>query len=162
MKCVSWNCRGVGSSSFRRNYRELLARDRPDILCLVETKAEWGVGTRLARKLRFDGVYEVAASGFVGGLILLWHPTSVTLNVVSCTDQCIHTNVTIGSLSFLFSFVYVQPNVTSKDMFWDALTVFASSVQRPWVVMGDFNDFALLSLTQRLILLELNLLRPLR
>lgn len=34
-------------------------------------------------------------------------------------DQCIHTDISWGDNSAIFSFVYVQPNNVSKDMFWD-------------------------------------------
>ncbi|GER38151.1 tetratricopeptide repeat protein [Striga asiatica] len=39
-----------------------------DAICLLSTKAEWSMDNKLARKFKFDKVYEVAASGFVGGL----------------------------------------------------------------------------------------------
>ncbi|GER39014.1 LINE-type retrotransposon LIb DNA [Striga asiatica] len=122
-----------------------LRRERPDVLCLLETKADWGVGSTLARRFKFDGVYEVAASGMAGGLILLWNSLSLSATTLSCTDQSITTEISGSGFSAIITFVYVRPCSVSKDMFWDNLKLFAASVNRPWIVMGDFNDFALLS-----------------
>lgn len=103
------------------------------------------MGSSLAPKLKFDSVYEVSASGFVGVLILLWNSASLNLVVTAVSDQCIHTKISGVGLVFLSSFVYVQPCTISKSLFWDALKLFAASVSHPWIVIGDFNDFALLS-----------------
>lgn len=143
MKCLTWNCRGTGNNIFRRNCKELLRRERPDIICILETKAAMGMGNKLARNLRFDGVFEVPDSGFMGGLILLLNPLSVNLVIAYSTHQCIHTDITWESVNFTMSFAYVQPSSTSKTMFWDSLKAFSCSVHKPWLVMGDLNDFAL-------------------
>lgn len=58
MKLISWNSRGTGYDQFMCNCKEMLFRERPDVLCLVETKASYGVGKKLARKFHFDSVFE--------------------------------------------------------------------------------------------------------
>lgn len=40
------------------------------------------------------------------------------------------------------SFVYVQPNSSAKEIFWFHLAEMARVIDKPCLVMGDFNDFA--------------------
>lgn len=61
--------------------------------------------------------------------------------VTSCNDQCIHTDISWGDNSAIFSFVYVQPNNVS---IWDHMKGMSVSINKPWLVMGDFHDFSLL------------------
>lgn len=88
------------------------------------------MGVKFSRKFRFEGVFEVAASGFAGVLILLWNSSALNLRILSCNDQYIHAEISRGPSSFIFSFVYVKPCSGSKEIFWDNLRMFASSVQR--------------------------------
>lgn len=143
MKLIAWNSRGTGYDSFMRSCMELLRKERPDVLCLTETKASFGVGKKLAKSLKFSSCYEVPACGFTGGLILLWNDSSINLRVVSCHDQ-VHTEIFHFDDMVLVSFVYVQPNATSKDIFWSHLIDMALRVNQPWVVIGDFNDIGFL------------------
>ena len=71
MRIITWNCRGVGNAKFLRNCKDMMRNEHPDVLCLLETKADGGAGKQLGRKLKFDGVFEVNANGYTGGLILL-------------------------------------------------------------------------------------------
>lgn len=74
------------------------SRENPDAICLLETKADWGMGSQLARRFRFDSFFEVASFSYG---ILLWIVRT-------------HTEK-----SLIFSFAYVQPSSGSKEMFWD-------------------------------------------
>lgn len=76
------------------------------------------MGASLARRLKFEGVYEVAASGFVVGIIVASNFLLVG-NLFGLGSMCSHGDHR-GNSSFLASFVYVQPSSISKSLFWDA------------------------------------------
>ncbi|XP_031111750.1 uncharacterized protein LOC116015713 [Ipomoea triloba] len=40
------------------------------------------------------------------------------------------------------TFAYVRPNMLAKCRFWENCRTFASSIQGPWIVLGDLNDIA--------------------
>lgn len=143
MKYIVWNCIGTGYDQFLRSCKDILFREHPDVLCLVERKASSAIGKKLARKLKFDSLFEVPASAFVGGLILLWNSHSIKLKVLSCHDQAIKTEVSYLDEVIISSFVYVQPHVSAKEAFCFHLMNMSLTLDKPWLVMADFNDFAL-------------------
>lgn len=57
MKIITLNFRGTGNNVFVRNCKELIRRESPDAICLLETKADWGMGSKLARRFRFDSFF---------------------------------------------------------------------------------------------------------
>ncbi|OMO72173.1 Endonuclease/exonuclease/phosphatase [Corchorus capsularis] len=133
---------GVCYAKFSRTVKELIKDYRPDILCLLETKADTVSVERVGRFLKFSSLMEVPADGFAGGLALYWKAERVNLSIIGYMEQCIHTEVEVDSVKQLFSFAYVRPNGSWKDRFWRELRVFSNSVSIPWSVIGDFNDFA--------------------
>ncbi|KAE8656392.1 hypothetical protein F3Y22_tig00117001pilonHSYRG00005 [Hibiscus syriacus] len=40
---------------------------------------------------------------------------------------------------------YVQPHSTKKEKFWEDIYIYARNVDQPWMIVGDFNDFATLN-----------------
>ncbi|XP_028079594.1 uncharacterized protein LOC114281340 [Camellia sinensis] len=45
----------------------------------------------------------------------------------------------------VFAAVYANPNPTQKNTLWDNLEETAESMDKPWLVVGDFNDYGNLS-----------------
>lgn len=91
---------------------------KPDVLCLLERKAETPAVQKVGRSLKFSGLFEVPTEGMAGGIALYWKSERVNLVIIGATEQCIHTEIEIFSLKQLVSFVYVMPNGTWKDRFW--------------------------------------------
>ncbi|KAH1081940.1 hypothetical protein J1N35_021701 [Gossypium stocksii] len=110
--------------------------------CLLGAKDSLGSGLRLTRKLGFDGLFEVLALRFRDGLIFLWHKNRSNLMVKDFIEQVICYEVKEGDNVWYASFSYVQPSFEAKNCFWEHLRSFASTCSAPWVVSGDFNDFA--------------------
>ncbi|KAE8702094.1 hypothetical protein F3Y22_tig00110503pilonHSYRG00797 [Hibiscus syriacus] len=54
--------RGVGSTEFTTNCRDLIREENPVIISLLENKAKEGAGNSLQKKLRFENNFEVPAS----------------------------------------------------------------------------------------------------
>ena len=41
---------------------------------------------------------------------------------------------------FLLTAIYASPNFSKRKILWNYLKKFASSVDLPWILLGDFND----------------------
>ncbi|GKU93401.1 hypothetical protein SLEP1_g6995 [Rubroshorea leprosula] len=140
---VTWNSRGVRHAPFRRECKELIKMQKPEIICFLETKAKVdSPDLRFMLRFGYDQQYRVHSLGRAGGLWLFWKSSLVDLEVLSSTNQAIHCLVRQQRLLFLTTFVYVQPHTAMKNEFWSFLHDLALSITGSWVVMGDFNDIA--------------------
>lgn len=43
---------------------------------------------------------------------------------------------------WILTVVYIRPNNEDKQEFWDEMLSFSNSNLLPWVMIGDFNDYA--------------------
>ncbi|ONK56453.1 uncharacterized protein A4U43_C10F8870 [Asparagus officinalis] len=77
-----------------------------------------------------------------GGLVVFSNLRTASVQVIHTNSQTIHLQVTEDTISYFLSCVYVRPHVVMKDAFQEDLQNFATSVNIPWVVIGDFNDLA--------------------
>ncbi|OMO94091.1 reverse transcriptase [Corchorus capsularis] len=82
MKLIVWNSRGLGYAKFRRTVRELVKDNKPDVLCLIETKSDETVVKNLALKLKFSSSFTVPAHGMAGGLALFWNAEKIDVDVL--------------------------------------------------------------------------------
>ncbi|XP_060969781.1 uncharacterized protein LOC133037004 [Cannabis sativa] len=72
-------------------------------------------------------------------MAVAWNPNTFSINIIKCTSQLIHLQVsTLDGMSFLVTFVYAFSDEEGRMILWQDLK--AISTQDPWVVMGDFND----------------------
>ncbi|GLT66957.1 hypothetical protein SLA2020_392970 [Shorea laevis] len=142
MKVISWNSRGVQYPHFRREVKELLRTHKPDIICFMETKAEFGLNAlNFMRRHGYDSQFQVPASGFAGGLWLFWKE-SAQLSVIFSTNQAIHCLVSFHECRLFLTFGYVRPQESYKEAFWGHLQDWKENHSGAWVLMGDLNDVA--------------------
>ena len=74
MKILSWNVRGVGRREKRRVIKEMLCREKPDIVILQETKKET-IDNKLVSSLwgiRFKEWAVLPSVGRSGGILMIW------------------------------------------------------------------------------------------
>ncbi|XP_057453712.1 uncharacterized protein LOC130745452 [Lotus japonicus] len=86
MKIISFNVRGLGSSGKIRVIREMLAREKVDMVCLQETKLVV-VDQRLCSQVWGDYSCEwraIAATNGGGGLLCVWN--AMAFNLVQCVE----------------------------------------------------------------------------
>lgn len=143
MKIVSWNVRGLGGREKRKAVKELLIREKPDIVILQETKKE-KVDKRLITSVwgvRFKEWVVLPSIGKSGGIIVIWD-----------------VRVVRGSESVLgnFSVSMLMHNVGSKDQwwlsgvygpnksrerkdFWEEMAGLYGLCGQNWCIGGDFN-----------------------
>ncbi|XP_058761438.1 uncharacterized protein LOC131634832 [Vicia villosa] len=72
MNVISWNCRGLGSSSAVSNLKYVIRRYKPDVLFLFETISYVNKIEELRYLLGFESCFTVNREGLGGGLAILW------------------------------------------------------------------------------------------
>nr|POE77222.1 receptor like protein 30 [Quercus suber] len=90
MKILVWNCKGAGSTSFRQNFLDMTRRLRPTIAVIMETRISGTRAEEVSSSLGFNNVCRSDASGFSGGIWILWNAQDTDLDILSVTDQAIH------------------------------------------------------------------------
>ena len=93
MRCISWNCRGLGNLRSIQNLREIIRSQRHSLIFLIETLVNDEKIEQLRIQLGFDGKFVVNRVGRGAGLALLWKQ-SMTCNLLSfqnnVTDVSVH------------------------------------------------------------------------
>lgn len=137
---IIWNCRGVHSDDFRRNFRSLLDYNRPALVVLLETH-----GTNhqtIQEDFNFTCLIEVVAIDQSGGIAILWLTDVLHVEHVASTAQKIHCHVQVlpNPFKFLFTAIYASPNLANRQLLWANLMCMYDNYKGPWVIGGDFNE----------------------
>ncbi|XP_019107211.1 uncharacterized protein LOC109136048 [Beta vulgaris subsp. vulgaris] len=142
MTILFWNVRGIGRPSFLPNFRLLMHHHTPSMVVLVETWVTREKTASIVSNLGMDSWHLVEPLGFVGGILLLWNSHVIDFQVLGEGAQGVHGVMEVRSLksSFIFSTIYASPKFCIRNLFWNELKDIARSINKPWLVMGDFND----------------------
>ncbi|CAM8901772.1 unnamed protein product [Rhodiola kirilowii] len=140
MKIISWNCRGVGGPRAVRALCDVTRSHRPSIIGLIETKKAGDNWESLKLKLGFRGCFAVGSQGRSGGLALLWEEG---LKVVLMSYSTSHIDVLVkGEHEFYLTLFYGHPKLQERTQSWELLRRLKRVADKPWVVIGDFNEIA--------------------
>lgn len=109
---------------------------------ITETRIGGPRADDIIRRLPFDGAYSTETIGYAGGIWLLWCSDIVSMDILSTTEQEIHTIVQVRSLSksWLLISIYGSPRFKERCILWINLKILSKRHNLPWAVMGDFND----------------------
>ena len=143
MKMIAWNCQGAGSESFRTHAYELHRRHHPDILIIVEPRIAEGRAQAVIDTLPYTHSRKVDPTGFSGGIWLLWNESSsFNIEIITHSDHSLHALVKVQSpsITFVLTAVYASPNFAKRKIFLNYLENLATTINLPWVLLGDFND----------------------
>ena len=77
MKCLSWNCRGLGNPRTVRQLLDIVSRFKPEIVFLMEVKTSMLNMERIKCRLKFEGFFFVEGKNRGGGITLLWKEKSL-------------------------------------------------------------------------------------
>ncbi|XP_048493944.1 uncharacterized protein LOC104905805 [Beta vulgaris subsp. vulgaris] len=94
ISCLIWNVQGARSRAFMAALKEILKRNKLNIVVLVETHMRGDHAEKLARVFGFSGHTRVDAVGFSGGIWVYWRQEEVTVDPIIKHDQFITMNVT--------------------------------------------------------------------
>lgn len=141
MTQLSWNCRGVAAASTMRELKQLCKAHMPTIVFLMETRAPEGRIENIRRRLKFQNCFCVEARGKSGGLALFW-TDEVQVQIMSSSQNIIHTSVLVNSSGVLFdsSYVYGNPTFQQRRGLWSRLLAQQIDKHVPWCCLGDFNE----------------------
>lgn len=138
---LAWNVRGAGNAEFRRAFFDLIARYKPNVVLLTETRVGGDRATAIINSLGFHRHYKVDPMGYAGGLWLLWNDEQINMHIEGHTFQEIHAVAEVSAtIRVLLSFVYGSPDRNRRKILWSNLVSVASLTDMPWLVCGDFND----------------------
>ncbi|XP_071724704.1 uncharacterized protein [Rutidosis leptorrhynchoides] len=143
MKILSWNCQGLGSPLTIRALTALVAKEKPDVIFLVETKNRELVLSRIHRKLRFVNSYITNLIGTAGGLAMFWH-SHVSIQVEIATPNFFDTICSeIGrGITMRLTCIHAPATPDLRQPLWTALRRLAFIGSLPWVCVGDSNEIA--------------------
>lgn len=90
---------------------------------------------------RLDAFRHVPSTGAAGGILTAWTTSSFSLNYASSSPHsltvCLSSTAT--NLSILITNVYAPATPNLKPDFLNELRAIASTVDKPWIICGDFN-----------------------
>ncbi|XP_042467500.1 uncharacterized protein LOC122050678 [Zingiber officinale] len=75
-------------------------------------------------------------------MLLFWNPHCVSLEIKQWEEPFIHTIIqckVVGTY-YAVTFVYGQLSIPSRRHMWESLHQIATTMDLPWLIMGDFNS----------------------
>ncbi|KAK0608600.1 hypothetical protein LWI29_033148 [Acer saccharum] len=115
-------------------------REAMEVLVVFEPRISGVKAYRVIDNLGFPNRFVVEALGFSGGIWLLWNDSRVKLEVVANSRHSIAVVIDNGSLFWVRTMVYANPNPVVMKSLWGYLSALRRCFKGPWVVMGDFNE----------------------
>ncbi|XP_040994390.1 uncharacterized protein LOC121240940 [Juglans microcarpa x Juglans regia] len=141
MKCLTWNCRGLGNLRTVRELHFLVKQKGPNILFLIETKSSREGTEQIRNSIGFDRSFTVNAKGSSGGLAMMWN-SEMDIEVLTYTSFHISVQVknsNLGKLCTIIGF-YEHPVTAKREGSWQLLRLLQPKDNIPWLCMGDFNE----------------------
>ncbi|KAG5517160.1 hypothetical protein RHGRI_037799 [Rhododendron griersonianum] len=141
MLILTWNCQGAGRPLTSQALGDMVRKNRPSILFLMETKNNKVKMETIRVKLGFDSGVYVDPEGLSGGLALWWMK-EVEIDVDIVSKNFIHAVISEKASSSVWAatFIYGCPTRSGRVQVWDSIREIAYSERLPWLCMGDFNQ----------------------
>lgn len=94
----------------------------------------------MMNKRGYSKSFFVKPLSFARGLLLVWNPNKLNLQVVSHSSQVIHNIVSKVGSTLRITFAYVWPSPAAKERLWHDIKTYADNIYDPWILLGDLND----------------------
>ncbi|KAJ4829268.1 hypothetical protein Tsubulata_046804 [Turnera subulata] len=104
---------GAGKKTLTRTFRDIFSSWRPDMAVVVEPRLS---GPRAEQ-----------------------NESRISMDVIFSHTQFVHTRVSGGAGSFLFTAVYASPQDKWRRYLWQNIEIMAAQSIEPWLLAGDFN-----------------------
>lgn len=142
MKIISWNIRGLGDRTKRRSIKELISKEKPDVVILQEVKREsicalmisaiWGV--------RYKDWAFLPSIGKSEGILIIWDVRVMkALNCISGNFLLSLRMETSAGESWWLTGVYGPCKYMDRNDFWEELAALYGLCGDKWCIAGDFN-----------------------
>ncbi|KAJ4844704.1 hypothetical protein Tsubulata_024279 [Turnera subulata] len=134
---------GAGSRKFFQSFKYLYSLNKPDVVFLFELWISGDKAARVSMSLGFDSAIRRDPVGISSGMWVLWHSNRVQLSQVAAHAQCLTFQYSLRSgLRWFVSAVYGHPNAMLRSLLWSHLNALTLQAGSPWMLVGDFNDYA--------------------
>ncbi|KAF7151544.1 hypothetical protein RHSIM_Rhsim02G0152800 [Rhododendron simsii] len=132
---------GFGRTVTSQALGDLVRKNRPSIVFLMETKNKKVKLETFRRRLGFSFSFYVDPVGLSGGLALWW-TSGLDIDVEGANKKFLHVVVNDKSTNecWASTFVYGCPSRLGRQQVWDCIKNIARSELLPWLCMGDFNQ----------------------
>ena len=111
-----------GKKGFVKTVVDLRKMFNFEVLAILEPRISGDRACKVMDKLGFTDRFVVEASGFPGGIWLLWNASLVKLKVVASSKHSISAVVADGSNFWVLTIVYANPCATIRRCIWDYLS----------------------------------------
>jgi hypothetical protein len=140
MSLFFWNWRGLANYTTIRELRNLVAQNRPSVLCVVETQIQSGRARNLSRSFGFDNCYAVSSDGRSGGLAMYWN-NNLRLELIHFSQYHIDMIVSeAGKEKWRLTCIYGEAQTHLRHKTWDLLKFLSTESDLPWISVGDYNE----------------------
>ncbi|CAJ2630361.1 unnamed protein product [Trifolium pratense] len=113
------------------------------MVALQETRCSGNIAVNTIKKLGFKFYLVSEARGFSGGIWLMWNRTDINVHLIKTDFHFLHVQVSEQSMDpWLLTVVYASPRDHERNETWQKLHQMATTIQEPWIMMGDFNEIA--------------------
>ncbi|XP_022899293.1 uncharacterized protein LOC111412589 [Olea europaea var. sylvestris] len=122
--------------------REFIKQHCIDIMGILETKLGYRKLMRILRN-KFDGFMHVNNFGThrAGGILILWNPSKVFLDVMEVHQQIIHCKALQDNILYLSCyFCLLFHTVVNRMPLWNNIMEFNTNFSSPWLILGDYNN----------------------
>ncbi|XP_045791653.1 uncharacterized protein LOC123886374 [Trifolium pratense] len=143
MIVINWNYRGAQGINFRRALNNFCRKNKVDIVALQETRCSGTTAKKTIKKLGFKNHVMAEAIGFYGGIWLMWNRSDIQVQLIQNDFHFLHVQVSEKDMEpWLLTVVYASPRENERQDTWQLLKQLATSINTPWLMMGDFNEIA--------------------
>ncbi|XP_042956310.1 uncharacterized protein LOC122292152 [Carya illinoinensis] len=141
MRCLSWNCRGLGNPR-SVNILNMLVKDKcPNLVFLMETKCSKSRMEEICKLLKFESCLVIDSVGSSGGLTLMWN-NKVNVSIFNYSRWHISAQIipNLETPPWLFTGFYGHPETAKRHMSWELLRSLKPHPSMAWLCCGDFNE----------------------
>lgn len=114
------------------------------MLIIIEPRISGRRADNIVKNLRFSNSYRVETEGFSGELWILWEENHVNIEIISFTNQTLHTKFITrdDKKDFFLTCIYGSPNPSLRQGLWRQVEIINKYVgSSKWMCIGDFNFY---------------------
>uniref|UniRef100_A0A803PR18 Endonuclease/exonuclease/phosphatase domain-containing protein n=1 Tax=Cannabis sativa TaxID=3483 RepID=A0A803PR18_CANSA len=140
-KILSWNVRGINNQHKQHEVKQFIAKNNVGLVGLLETRVKAPSLGALYVRMFSNWCFTANNAWHKGGRIAVaWNPLSFMVDILRCSSQLIHLEITTIDKrnKFLVTFVYGFNKEEERRRLWTELDELKTN--EPWIVLGNFND----------------------